>query len=149
MSEPKPILKSGDALDFTVGDKTLTIEPVPYGNIKKIIRIAFDATKDLGPMTMAVIPELIDQNVSKIVPLLFSKGRYPFVTDEWIEENMTVPVLRKMLEAAVVVNGLQDFFDQAAGKTKGNGSPPSLATPPEKDGSTTSADSAMAGVPKT
>ncbi len=153
MSEPKPILKSGDAIDFTVGDKTLTIEPVPYGQIKKIIRIAFDASKDLGSVKMAMIPDMIDQNLSKIFPLLFAKGRYPFVTDAWIEENMTVPTLRKMLEAAVVVNGLQDFFDQAAGRTKGpiatNGAPPTPPTPPERDGSTTSADLAMAGAPKT
>jgi hypothetical protein len=142
-------LKSGDSLDFTVSDKTLTIEPVPYGNIKKVIRIAFDVSKEITAGKLSSIPEAIDKNLTTVLPLMFKKDRYPFLTAEWVEDNMTVPVLRKMLEAAVVVNGLQDFFDKAAGKPKSNGSPSTLPIPPEKDGSTTSADLVTDGAPKT
>lgn len=151
MSEPKPVLKSGDALDFTIGDKTLTIEPVPYGNIKKILRIAFAASKEIAAGQLSGVPELIDKNLYATFPLLFAKGKYNFITPEWMEETMTVPTLRKMMEAAIVVNGLQDFFDKGVTKKPVAVPPEPLtpSTPSEKDGSTTSADLAMAGGPKT
>ncbi len=141
-------LKAGDAIDFTVGDKTLRIEPVPYGNIKKVVRIAFDASKNIASGELKSLPDLIDQNLFQMLPLLFAPGRYDFLTSEWIENTMTVPTLRKMLEAAIVVNGLQDFFEKATGKTIGKASPSITATQPVKDGSTTSVDLPTDGVPK-
>lgn len=151
MSEPtsKPELKAGDSIDFQVGDKTLTIEPVPYGNIKRVIRLAFDASKEISKGQLTSIPEMIDKNLTVMFPLLFTRDKYPFVNEAWIEDNMTVPLIRKMLEAAVVVNGLQDFFEQATGKKKANGASPTPPIQPEKDGSTISADSVTAGVPRT
>lgn len=142
-------LKAGDALDFIVGDKTLTIEPVPYANIKKIIRMAFEVSKDIAAGDVAGIPDMIDRNLFRIFPLLFAKDRYPFITPEWIEDHMTVPTLRKMLEAAIVANGLQDFFEKATGKAIASGAPPTPLTPQEKPGSTISLESVTAGAPKT
>jgi len=132
-------LKSGDTMDFTIGDKTLTLEAVPYGNIKKIIKIAFSASAAIASGEMKSVADLIDQNLTMIMPLLFAPGRYPFLTAEWIENNMTVPILRKVVEAAIVINGLQDFFDKGAGKKD----PAPLVIPPtlpENPGSITSAD---------
>lgn len=146
-------LKAGDSIDYQVGDKTLTIEPVPYGNIKQILKIALGASKAISAGELTNIPEVIDQNINSIFPLMFVKGKYPFLTGDWIENSITVPVLRKMMEAAVVVNGLQDFFDKAGGKMmKSAGAktiPPTQATPPENPGSTTSSDSPTDGVLKT
>lgn len=144
-------LKSGDSQDFTIGDKTLTVEPVPYGNIKRIIRIAFSVSKDIsgGELKVAMIPDMIDKNLCEILPLLFVKNRYPFLTPDWIEENMTVPRIRKIMETAIVVNGLQDFFGKAMGKVTGIGSETTPTTPQEKVGSTTSAASPTDGGPKT
>ena len=144
-------LKAGESIDFQVGDKTLTIEAVPYGNIKKIIRLAFSASKDIssGELKASTIPDMVDKNLFAILPLLFTNGRYPFLTPEWIEDNMTVPKIRKMMEAAIVVNGLEDFFGKALGKMPANGNPPTPQTPPEKVGSITSAGSLTDGDPKT
>ena len=142
------MLKAGESLDFTVGDKTLTIEPVPYGNIKKIMRIAFEAQKDLAGASMSSLPELIDKNLFAIFPLMFRAGKYDFLTPEWIENTMTVPTLRKMLEAGLTVNGLEDFFGKAVRKTPTD-SPAIPATPPAKDGSTISAALPTDGGPKT
>lgn len=146
MSELKP----GDTMDFTIGDKTLKLEPVPYGNIKKIVRIAFNASESITSGDLKSVPDLIDKNIGQIMPLLFVSGRYDFLTTEWIENNMTVPTLRKMVEAAVVINGLQDFFDKATGKGSDKVTPPpNLETLPANPGSTTSADSVTDGGPKT
>ncbi len=145
MSEAKPELKSGDALDFKVGDKTLTIAPVPWGNIRKIMRIAFDAQKDIAAGKLSGIPELVDKNLFQMFPLLFAPGSCPFLTVDWMENNLTVPLMRHIMDAAVVVNGLQDFFDKATGKTLAPASPSIPATPSAKDGSTTSAASPTDG----
>ncbi len=143
-------LKSGDAIDFIVGGQTLTLEPVPFGNVKKVLKIVLDVARDKGVSNMAALPDTIDKYLGQIFPLFFAKGRYPFMTSEWIEENMTIPTLRKMLEAAIVVNGLQDFFDKLTGKKSGVASSKVSETkeiPSEKDGSITSSDLAMAGGP--
>ncbi len=150
MSDPvKKEMKSGDSIDFAVGDKTLTIGPVPYGNVKRIMRIAFDASKDIASGDLTSMPELIDRNLTTIFPLLFPKGKYDFLSAEWIEDNMTVPTLRAMMEAAVVANGLQDFFDKATGKKAPSGAPLIPETQPAKPGSTTSAGSPTDGSQKT
>lgn len=146
MSELKP----GESLDFTVDDKTLTIEPIPYGQIKKIMKIMFDAAQAVKGGELKTMHDLADRNLFAIFPLVFKAGKYPFVNQEWIENSLTVPVIRKMLEAAVVVNGLQDFLGKAVGeKLLVTQSPSTKETPSESSGSTTSPDLAMAGGPKT
>lgn len=144
MSELKP----GESLDFTVGDKTLTIEALPYGNIKKILKLVLNVSDDMAVKDMKGIPAIIDKYLGDIFPLLFVKGKYTFITSEWIEDTMTIPALRKMLEAAIVVNGLQDFFEKLTGKTTVP-APSMQATPPEKVGSTIASGLVMDGDPKT
>lgn len=143
-------LKAGDSLDFTVGDKTLTVEAVPYGQIKKIMKMMFQSAQAVKAGEVSTINELIDRNLATIFPLVFIDGRYPFITAEWIENNMTFPVIKKILEAAVVVNGLEDFFGKAV--MAGLATTPSQsmpATPSGNTGSTTTPDLATAGGPKT
>ncbi len=143
-------LKAGDALDFKVGEKTLTIEAVPYGQIKKILRTVLSLSGEKKVSDIAIV-DVADKYIRQILPLMFPKGKYDFIVDSWVEDNMTIPVLRKMLEAAIVVNGLQDFFEKMAGR-KLTPEPAPAAEPTilsEKDGSTTSADSPTVGVPKT
>jgi len=136
-------LKAGDSLDFKIGDKTLTIEPVPYGQVKKAMRIMFQASKDITAGALMSIPELVDKYMNQVMPLMFKAGRFPFLTQDWLENEVTVPVLRKMLEAAIVVNGLEDFF----GKKAGNGVGGTIL--PANTGSTTSSALPMDGDSKT
>jgi hypothetical protein len=143
-------LKAGDSLDFKIGDKTLTIEPVPYGQIKKILRTVLTLSGETKVTDVAIIG-IVDKYTSQILPLMFPKGKYDFLTDAWVEDNMTIPVLRKMLESAIVVNGLQDFFEKLVGHplTPVPSSPSATTIPPAKDGSTTSVDSPTDGALKT
>jgi hypothetical protein len=151
MSEPKPELKAGDSLDFIVSDKTLTVEPLPYGNLKKILRIAFGIAKDISAGELTTVPDLMDKYMAQVLPLLFRGEKYNFVTTGWIDDNLTVPVIRRIVEAAVVVNGLKDFFDKAGLSTNGKvpSAPPIPMIPAESSGSTTSAGSPTDGGPKT
>ncbi len=142
-------LKAGDSLDFTVGDKTLTIGPVPYGNLKKLLKMMLAFSGEAKLTDVKNITDILDKYVAQILPLMFPTGRYDFISEQWIEDTMTVPTMRKMLESFIVANGLQDFFEQLVGRklTPTSAQPPT--TPLAKDGSTTSADSLTDGDPKT
>jgi hypothetical protein len=149
-------LKAGESIDFIVGGKTLTIEPLPFGNIKKILKTITSLADEKSLNNIAFATNFMDKYLVQIFPQLFIKGKYPFLTDEWIEDSLTIPDLRKIVEAACVVNGLQDFLEKMTGKKTTTELPSSSGkstetptTPSEKDGSITSSDLATAGGPKT
>lgn len=107
-------VKAGDSVDFQVGDQTLTVEAVPYGNVKKIFKVVFEAIQDMnsdtGEVALMKVPRIMEEKVTTLLPLLFRKDRYDFLTDEWIDENLTINDIRSIIETAIKVNGLEDFF---------------------------------------
>lgn len=137
-------LKAGDSKEFIVGDKTLLVEAVPYGNIKKILKLVSEVAtvfkSDGDPMTQ--IGAAIEEKLPSFLPLLFRKGTVDYMTSEWIDDNVSLAQLRAIVEAAIVVNGLQDFFGK-----KGATQVPPVEKAAEKISSTTSSDLPMAGDP--
>lgn len=120
-------IKAGEAVDFEIGDKTLTVEAVPYGNVKKIFKIVFDAIKEMGESqdetALIKVPRIMEEKVTLLLPLLFRKDRYDFLTDEWIDENMTINDIRGIIETAIKVNGLEDFFAKMGNRLPNPASP--------------------------
>ena len=110
-------LKAGDSKQFVIGDKTLTIEPVPYGNIKKILKIVGEvagAFKSDGD-ALNQISGQIEKQIPAFLPLLFKKGTVEYMTSDWIDDNLSLTQLREIGEAAIAVNGLKDFFGKRVG----------------------------------
>ena len=144
-------LKAGGTHTFTVGDYQLVVEPIPYGNMKKIIRIIMDVvekTNKAGDNTVLSIPVLFETYLDQFVPLLFKPSKHPFLNKEWIDNNLTIPDMREIVEAAIAVNGLGDFFGKSKA-TKANGETPSMTIPPippGNSGSTISSASLTDGV---
>ena len=107
-------VKAGAAIDFQIGDKTITVEPVPFGNVKKLFRIVGetigDMTKENGEAVFLKVPRIMEEKVGIILPLLFRDGRYDFLTQDWIDEHLTVIDIRSIIETAIKVNGFDDFF---------------------------------------
>lgn len=153
-----PTIKAGDTKEFKVGENILTVEPLPLGSLKKIIKIIADAgatfdKKTINDDFLNVVPNLVEGYIGKVIPLLFNRAKHPFMTDEWIDDNLTVPLMKEVLLAAIAVNGLGDFFLRTvkapapmAVETSGN---PTTETSSEKSGSITSSESPTDGVPKT
>ena len=148
-------LKAGDSLDLTVGDKTLTIAPVPFGSIKKILRLAFKIAGDVKNKqakdqdVLNVLPAVMENYIGELIPLLFRPGQYPFLTPDWIDANLSVPQMRQIVEAAMKVNGLEDFFGPAKTTGAANGQEPTPLIPTANAGSITTSDSPTAGALKT
>lgn len=107
-------LKAGDSVEFKIGGKVLVVEPIPYGNVKKVFKIVFGVIEKLTDKTdetaVMRVPKILEENINLFLPLLFKKGKYDFLNDAWIDDNMTLNDIRKIIEAAVKVNGLEDFF---------------------------------------
>lgn len=124
-------IKAGDAIEFKIGDKTLTVEAVPYGNVKKIFKLVFEAIQDMGVETneaaLMKVPRIMEEKVTTILPLLFRKDRYDFLTTEWIDDNLTINDIRAIVETAVKVNGLEDFFAKMGNRL------PNAASNPAED----------------
>jgi hypothetical protein len=147
-------LKAGDSQTLTVAGQTLTIEPLPFGQIKKVTQMIFhmaqevNAKKAVAQDILLALPEIVEKYIDDFVPMLFRKGTHAFLTKEWVNENLTVPQLRLIVEASIKVNGLEDFFPKgAAGPANGN--LPASAPPLATVGSITSSGSVTDGGLKT
>lgn len=113
-------VKAGDSIDFTIGEKVLTVEAVPYGNVKKIFKIVVEGldamSKETGEPALMKVPKIMEEKVGGLLPLLFRKDKYEFMTAEWIDDNLTLNDIRGIMETAIKVNGLEDFFTKVGGR---------------------------------
>ena len=130
--------------DFKVGDKVLSLTPVPYGNVKKILKMLSGVMKEMqsGGDSIQQVAGLMEKYLADFLPLLFRKGTVSFMTPEWIDDNVTVENIKEIVEDAIKVNGLEDFFGKATGLRT-----PVKVTSTEKPLSTTSSGSPTDGSP--
>ncbi len=150
-------LKAGDTKEFTVGEHKLVVEPLPLGSLKKIIKIVAEVgakfdKKTLTDDLLTVVPGMVEGYIDTIIPLLFVKDKHPFMTKEWVDDNLTIPLMKEMFVAAIAVNGLGDFFLRTVkvpAPTVPEKAGPTTETSSEKSGSITSSGSPTDGDPKT
>jgi hypothetical protein len=86
-------LKAGDTKTFEIGGQKLVVEPLPFGNVKKLLRIVLEVAEKgkSGDTQVLSIPNLLENYADVAIPLLFRKGKHDFLTKEWIDDNMTFP----------------------------------------------------------
>jgi len=131
------VLKPGDTKTFTVGGKDLVVEPVSYGNLKKIIKIISRAAESASGDNVLKIADLFGTYVDEFVPLLFSKSKHPWLDTAWVDDNLTVPIMKEIVEAAIAVNGVKDFLAKRGPTPEAKTPSPTPATPLESTSSTT------------
>lgn len=108
-------LKAGDTKTFELAGVTLIVEPIPYGRLKKLIRLLSEVSKSFAPGILKddflmIVPKVVEEYVDQFIPQLFDLRKHPFLTKEWVEENMTIPMTKDVIVAAIAINGLGDFF---------------------------------------
>lgn len=130
-------LKPGDTKVFKVGDKELVVEPVKYGSLKKIIKIISKAAESASGDSVIKIADLFGTYVDEFVPLLFSKAKHPWLDNAWVDDNLTVPLMKEIVEAAIAVNGVKDFLAKGGQMPEARTTSPTPATPLESTSSTT------------
>ncbi len=145
-------LKAGDVKTYEVAGKTLKVAPIPYGQLKKLLKLMAEATDrgKKGDVDVLSIPALMEQYGDQVIQLLFTKSDHEFLTTEWADANLTVPLLKEIFQTALVVNGLDSFFPKAAAM---GGAPAAevrtLQEETPNPGSITSSGSPTDGGPKT
>lgn len=106
MEESKD-LKAGDTAYYQIGDKTVVLKPVTLGKMKKAMMAFQEKDKDTFDMMRDHLMAILDN------------GNNPFVTQEWIEGNITMPIATRIIEDMRIVNGLGEngFFQPGGAKT--------------------------------
>lgn len=155
-------LKAGDTKTFEVGGEKLIVGPIPFGRLKIIIRLVADVSskfekKEVQDDLFAIVPKLVEEYVDEFIPTLFDKKTHPFLTKEWIENNLTIPLVKEIIVTAITVNALGDFFAKTVKvpatltveqKAEAQKKPSeTIQTPSGNTGSITSSDSPTGGVP--
>jgi len=109
-------LKPGMSIEKEIGGETLKLKPIPYGRLKELLKVVFTAIDQFSHMDNQSIflqfPIIFEENLPKIMPLMFSKKEHPFLTPEWVDDNMSIVDMREIVEKMIVINGLQDFLGQ-------------------------------------
>jgi hypothetical protein len=122
-------LKPGMTIEKVIGDKTLFLKPIPYGRLKDLVKVIFKAMDQFVNMSNKDIfiqfPKVFEENLPKIMPLMFSSKEHPFLNSDWIDENMSLVDMRDIIEKMIIINGLEDFLGQK-GKLKIEASLPGI-----------------------
>jgi len=113
-------LKPGDIVKMEVGGETLILEPIPYGRLKKLFKIVFGVINEISSMeqknVMFAIPDIFEKNLPEFCELSFNPKTHAFITEEWIEENLTILHIRQIAETLMEVNGIKDFLGRGGTK---------------------------------
>ncbi len=104
MEETK-VLQPGETAVYKMGDVALKLIPLPLGKLKK----ALDAIKNLNTENLSTM--LADYMLA-----IFDKDQNEFLTNEWIDNNMTVPMAQRIIQDFSMVNGLPNFLQEMPAK---------------------------------
>ena len=116
MSKYKP----GDEVTYEIGGKKLILTAMKWGRLKKAMKlitenmaILSDPEVSSKPVKiMAWASSLIETHSDIVFPLLLDIKLNPFMTSEWVDENLSLTDIRKIVLDAIEVNGVGDFFGQ-------------------------------------
>jgi len=105
-----------DALnkDIKIGERQFTLKPLKVKNFRKIVAIITQSFGELGKLadgspeeTISGLADFILQKNGEIFEIMF-EGQA--MTRDYVENNMTLPMARKILETAITMNGLDDLY---------------------------------------
>lgn len=113
-------LKAGQTVELNINGKTLILEPIPYGRLKKLFKLVMESIEKIGSMeqkhVMASLPDMFEENLEEFCKLAFDPRKHDFLTPEWVGDNMTLLHIREIGETLIAVNGIKDFLGRAGVK---------------------------------
>src|SRR3990167_5789971 len=109
-------------IEYKVGGRTLQMQPLPFKRFRVALKLVTEAISQVQATAviheLAVIsdvPQLILSKFGELAPLLFDNQG---LTQEWVEENFSVPLARQVLVDAMAINGVSDFLAQVGAMGK-------------------------------
>lgn len=115
-------VKLNGAINYElVGGETLVLTEAPYGRVRKALKLITASTKkfqnlnDSNDLVEDVL-NLVDNNLSQIYLIMIDEKLNPFFNAEWIENNLSIPFARQLIDDILEINGLSDFFGKKGQK---------------------------------
>jgi len=100
-----------EGIGFEIGGNSVTLTPI---KIRGIIKIAGVINKTLESFSKASeqtqIEDLVNIFAEKYCEIMEILFPYKFMTQDFIKDNMTLVMARKIIETAIDQNGLADIF---------------------------------------
>lgn len=110
-------LKSGDIAVYDIGDEKLRLSPMPWGKLKKVLKLFSDSWSGFDqkmiedtPQFMRWIMSMIEARMDDMFPLLIDEKLNPFFNKTWVEENITLQHIQQIIIDAITINGVKDFL---------------------------------------
>ncbi|MBI4396328.1 MAG: hypothetical protein HY548_04475 [Elusimicrobia bacterium] len=108
---------SAEPIRYHVGGKELVLEPMPFKRFKKALAVVMGGLQDLEGFSTASgldavrrLPDILVGKVNELMPILFAGEQHTFITPDWVEENLSLPLAQRILVDAVRINGVTDFL---------------------------------------
>jgi hypothetical protein len=89
--------------EYRIGGQTLKLEALPIGKLKQAMKQWAEA--DPADWTGTIAGYLL---------AVFDKGTHPFLTKDWIENNVTKPQADQIMADVATVNGLPNFLNRGS-----------------------------------
>ena len=97
-----------------VSGKELRVRPLPLKTVRRLVAtvqeivLAVTSGSD-GAKMSDVFTGVLDRQ-HDVLPIVFPRDQYEWMTKEWVEDNVSVPVLRHVADRLVRVNGLESLL---------------------------------------
>lgn len=103
-----------EGVEFEIGGEKVTLKPVRISGFKEIVNIVNRTLEELSgvseKMQLGELVGILADKYCDVMAILFPSPPYKFMTREFMEEHVTLPMARKIIETAVEQNGLSDLL---------------------------------------
>ena len=102
------------AIRYEIGGKTMTLRPLTNKRLRTVIAAVEKSINEVSVMDksagLSAVMEMILGRAYELLVLLFPADAHPFLTPEFVDDSMTVPMLRAILDDVVKMNKLEELF---------------------------------------
>lgn len=120
-------------IKFTIAGQTLALRPLTNKRLREFARGIEESlssvTNEKGePKSFSAVMNTMMDATPRLIRILFPGDEHAFLTPEFVDEHLTIPMLRKMLEHTVRINQLDELFPFFKKFLDAQGAPPSTPT---------------------
>ena len=102
------------AIRYEIAGKILTLRPLTNKRLRIVIAALEKSINEVSSIDrgagLSAVMGMILGRAHDLLILLFPAEAHPFLTPEFVDDNMTVPMLRAIFDDVVKINKLEELF---------------------------------------
>lgn len=113
-------LKKGSTAVYEINGETLRLTPIVWGRMKIVLRLISDSWAsfdksylDDPAKMMNWMMTMLEARMDDLFPLIVDEKQNPFFNKQWVDDNLTLEHIQKIIMDAIIINGVKDFLAQA------------------------------------